>query len=241
MGGITGLLIVATLVGWARAAHDRARAVATALAVLLLLGLQVLLGAAVVKLELPPMLVLVHLGMAQVLFALLIILAVGITGAQTPGRQGSGTVSRTVVRLVIGAVAAVFILILTGAYVRATGSSWACAGFPACNGVWLPFGVSRAIDVHLLHRLVAIAVAVHLALTVLRVWRSARHIRVLPVAAGVLALALVFQLAVGITAVSTSVPPLAQVLHVAGATAVWGAVVTLGALTWRYRSTGVPS
>jgi heme A synthase len=235
LGGITGLLIIATVVAWAQAHRFTPRFLIGGAALLLLLAAQVGLGAAVVNLELPPMLVLVHFGMAMLLFASLIAIAVSAGPRLTADSPEDAVASRGFMRLGIGAVAAVYLLLLTGAYVRATGSSWGCVGFPTCNGAWLPFGTGRAVDIQLLHRLLAYAVSAHLLVTAFRAWRAERTVPGVATAAACVVAALVAQIAIGATAVSTAVPPLLQVLHVAGATALWGSTVTL--LAFAVRST----
>ncbi|MPZ14707.1 MAG: protoheme IX farnesyltransferase [Chloroflexi bacterium] len=231
IGGIAGLLIAATLVLWAHArGYDRRVLVASAL-IALLLASQVGLGAVVVRLELPPPLVLVHLGLALLLLGAMVALAVGAANRSESSAAGRDTTNSTTRKLVIGAAVAVYVLVLTGAYVRATGASGACIGFPTCNGDWLPFGANRLVDIHLLHRLAAAIVGAHLVVTIARVWTTERHLPGVRQAAAFVGFSLLAQLAVGAVAVSSGVPPLAQVLHVAGAAALWGSTVALVVLT----------
>lgn len=193
---------------------------------------QILLGAVTVALELPPMVVLLHLGLALIVFGLVILLAVWIWRPEQP----AGTVPpprARLRRLANAGVAAVYLLALSGAYVRASGASWACAGFPTCNGELLPFGSGPGVDVHLAHRLLALAVAAHLAVLVRRSWSVARGDPAVVGVAVLVAGALLAQLTVGVLLVSWTVPTLAQALHVAGAAALWGSVVALAALVAR--------
>ena len=262
LAGIDGLLILATLILWARAHRFSSRILMAAAGVLLLLAVQVGIGAAVVNLELPPMLVLVHLGMAMLLFGLLIAIAVHSGAPLGAGPRGGGhalpdlrnrpngdvhenyptnnpeaSASPRFLRLAAAATAAVYLLLLAGAYVRASGSSGACFGFPTCNGAWLPFGSARSVDIHLFHRLLAYAVSAHLLVTLVRAWRFERNVPLLPAATALVGIALVAQLAIGAAAVSMGIPPITQILHVAGATALWGATVWL--LTLALRSRGL--
>src|SRR5205823_2225677 len=98
LGGVTGLLILTTVFIWTRRHRFAPRVVAAGVGLLLLLAAQVGLGAAVVNLELPPMLVLVHLGMAMLLFAFLIGIAASATPRPAPSRE---TASPRFVRLVL--------------------------------------------------------------------------------------------------------------------------------------------
>ena len=234
-GGVTSLLIVGTVVLWIRAWGRRPLTIAGGAIIAALLALQVGLGAVVVKMELPPFIVMVHLGMAMLLLALLIGLAALASPPPRIRWPGAAIPDDRVLRLVQGAVAAVFVLVLTGALVRASGASWACAGFPTCNGELLPFGVNRLVDTHLLHRLFAYLVAAHLLVTAVKAIRAAGGIPAFTRSAMFMAACLVAQIAIGATAVSTGVPPATQVLHVAGAGALWASTVILLATTLRTR------
>ena len=74
-------------------------------------------------------------------------------------------------RLAWGAVIAVFILLMTGAYMRSIAAGFACAGWPTCNGELAPFGRGTpGVDIHLAHRFVAYLVAAHVIFTMVRGW-----------------------------------------------------------------------
>ena len=79
-------------------------------------------------------------------------------------------------RPALGAAAAVYVLVLTGAFVRATGASWACVGWPGCNGEALPFGADRLVDIQLFHRLLAYGVCLFAGYVAWQVWRSERNV-----------------------------------------------------------------
>jgi heme A synthase len=229
-GAVVSALILATVLLWARSQRYRPRVVLCGVGVLILLGIQIALGAITVRLELPPHVVALHLGMAMLLLGILVALA---TSAQLGARDNGMPSSPRFRRMVISAVVAVFLLLLLGVYVRASGATGACVGFPTCNGTLLPFGLNRLTDIHLTHRLAAILVAAHLITTAARGWRAERGIvGVTPAAAAVL-LAIFAQLGVGIWMVSSGFPPTALVLHVAGAGALWGSTVALLTVTLR--------
>jgi cytochrome c oxidase assembly protein subunit 15 len=229
----------------------------------ILLIAQILLGALTVALELSPPVVTIHLGMALLLFGGLVWLAVeAFLGFNRQGtRDGNGSMAAPPTALVrrgdaqqarrhyyvklqpllVVAVAAVYMLMLIGAFVRATGASWACVGFPACNGQALPFGMHPLTDLHLVHRLTAYAVATYLAGTVVGIWRTPLAPRGLRLAALAVGACTVAQIAVGAGMVSTGVPALAQALHVAGAAALWASVVALFATSFHARLKGNPA
>jgi heme A synthase len=223
-GAVASVLILTTLILWARSHRFRRDVVLSSLGIVTLLGVQIALGAITVRLELPPHVVAFHLGMAMILLGLLMAIAVS---AWAEGIDSTPSVGPRLRRMVIGATAAVFILILIGVYVRASGATGGCVGFPTCNGVLLPFGVNRLTDIHLIHRIAALLVAVHLVVTVMRALRHKPEVPGLAPTAALVGLSLLAQLGIGIWMVSSGFPPVALVLHVMGAGALWGATVAL--------------
>jgi protoheme IX farnesyltransferase len=233
-GGVASALIVATMLLWARARAWDWRVVAIGAAIGGLLAGQIVLGAVTVALELPPMIVLAHLGLAMALLGSLIVVAVHIwRGTENPAQMARPGSTRQLRRTALGSAAAVYVLVLTGAFVRATGASWACVGWPGCNGQALPFGADRLVDIQLSHRLLAYAVCLFVGYVAWRVWRSERSVPGLAPAALAIAVSILAQIAIGATMVSTGVAPAAQLLHVGGAAALWSSTVALAALAWR--------
>src|SRR5206468_6276967 len=130
-----------------------------------LLITQVLLGAVVVKLALPPWTVILHLGTAMLLLATLLILAtqpagpLGFSPGFPPGfRPGS---------VVLGLA---FVTVLFGALTANLGAASACLGFPLCNGQLVPAG-DYLQHLHWLHRLLGFALLASLAWWA---WRTRR-------------------------------------------------------------------
>src|SRR5581483_7773700 len=194
--------------------------------------------------ELPPLVVMAHLGLAMALLGALVAVAVRATPVQADPTtveaqdDGSATLGRFR-RLATSGVIAVYALILAGGYVRASGATWGCLGFPTCNGALLPFGANPATDIQLVHRFLAYAVSAHLIVVAARAWRMLPHHRAISWTAGVVVAWLVTQIAIGATMVSTGVPPVAQVLHVAGAAGLWLSVVALAVISYRISAHGV--
>jgi len=211
----------------------RAHLLWPAVALPVLLTIQIVLGAITVLWELPPTIVLVHLTVALSILALLVWMACTVHDDAAGDHPDSPPELRRFRRMAWGAVASVFLLLMTGAYMRSIAGGYACTGFPGCNGELLPFGRSPVIDVHLTHRLVAYAVGLHLLFTALRGWRIRAMVPGLGRAVRLLIVAFLFQLSVGIGAVSSGVPAVMQILHVAGASALWAAIVAIAALATR--------
>ncbi len=205
--------------GWERARRLSAAAV-------VLVAVQVLLGAVTVWLELPPASVVLHLGTAMALLAVL--LAGGglaLAGPRTRLPDGAARTGWT------GAWAG-FAVVLLGALVANLEAAPACQGFPLCNGSLLPEGGWR-IQLHWLHRLSAYALAAWC------LWLP-RHVRrrrpgdpaARRWAAGAAALAAA-QVALGAVMVLGGLPSGLRALHLAVGAALFGALVVTAALVAR--------
>ncbi len=229
------LMIATTATAWLWRRQDRLILVLATL-VPVLLPVQILIGRIVVLLELPAMAVLVHFGFALIILALLVsitVLAGPAPRVLAAEPADSGERFRWLAGLGCGLV---FLLLLAGAYVQASGATWACVGFPECNGQGLlPFGRGRLMDIQLLHRLLAYTAVALVAGIVAEVRRSQPHVPALWRAALALGASIIAQGAIGAILVSSGVPPVAQALHVAGASATWAAMVVVAALAYRTR------
>jgi heme A synthase len=201
---------------WARRARPRAAWIATG-ALVAIVG-EGLLGALVVFRELPALLVLVHLALAMVILALLLATAV----AALPGAGGGGSGWRA---LSLTAIAATFMLVLSGASVVATGADEQCRSWPLCGAGSSVAGVA---SLNLVHR----GTAAMAGLLVLLLSASLVARRPTPGVAGVAAAtaaAVLLQAGIGYLA-STAPGPLVDGLHVGLGTAVWCGVVLIGLL-----------
>src|SRR5262245_50967724 len=150
-----------------------------------------------------------------------------VTTATAIGPAGPSRYPTSVVWTTVG----VFFLLLTGAYMRASGASWVCPGFPLCGGQ-LPLGDDRLIDLHMFHRLTATVVGgavVYQGRSLAR--RYSCHRGIVLWARGAAALA-VIQFAIGIAQVSVAPLPLFQILHLAFGTATWAAIVVVATLVY---------
>lgn len=256
-GAVLAVLVLAVCAAaWARY-RGRLDVVVPATLVLPLVAVTAALGAVIVRLELPPMLVLLHLTLALSVLGLLVWLATGAWlthDLAAPVRTGSRPHDEKLAvpalhpdqqpvppRLGLAslAAAAVFAVILSGAYVRATGATLACRTLPDCGGLLLPSGGDRLVDIHLAHRLLAAAAGLLIATTLVLVYRRRRQHPGPARAAAALACAYSLQVGLGLAGVVSGQVPLTRGLHVAGAAATWAAAVAYVAVTWaEWRPTG---
>ncbi len=173
----------------------------TPYAALGLLVIQILLGAIVVKLALPPWTVVLHLGTAMLLLGTLLTTATGSSPGLRPG---------SAMLLLLA-----FITVLFGALTANLGAASACGGFPLCNGqVWSTAGPLALI--HWTHRLLAYALAIVAAIWAARSRRTGAVLVLVMIA---------LQIILGATMVLNGLPRVLQAAHVAVGAAVWASVV----------------
>jgi heme A synthase len=222
VGAITGLLIIATVAGAWLVFRTRRPVVAwLATASLVAVASEGALGGVVVASELAPWLVAVHLGLAMIILGSLIATA-ALSMPESPGVE-----SPAFGRLSLLTVAGTFVLLLSGSSVVASDADLQCHSWPLCGGGFaLDFGGVNAFT--MLHRGLALLVG---ALLVYFIWMAvrqcARWARIVAVATGV---ALAAQILVGAAAAVTD-GALANGMHVALASLVWGGVCATAILS----------
>jgi heme o synthase len=189
---------------------------------LVLLVVQVLLGAVTVKLALPPWIVITHLINAMILLAVLLVTALH-AGAPEP----SGATRHSAHSLVLGTAALGFVVILFGAKVANLHTGLLCLGFPLCNGALLPPTAPLA-GLPWAHRVLAFGfLALTLALMIrLGSRRDPAGRRLRGYAAVVLGIT-VLQIALGAAMVLQLLPPALRAGHLMMGTLLWGSLVVL--------------
>jgi heme A synthase len=192
-----------------------------ALLALLLLVVQVLLGAVTVWLQLPAPVVTVHLATALGLLA-----AVMVAGLRA-GRPAGPPPSATAGAATIAALAMSAVVLLLGGLTASTHAGFACLGFPLCSGRLWPSTTSGLAEIQWIHRVAAYALVLHLAALPFRFRGRGESPRVQRLAWVALGTALL-QVVVAAVMVTWSLPPALRALHAAVGTAVWVALVWMG-------------
>ncbi|HEX6643373.1 MAG TPA: heme o synthase, partial [Gemmatimonadales bacterium] len=191
-----------------------------AVAGVLLLVAQVLLGAVTVKLELPAGVVIVHFANAMLLLAALVVVAMRArAGARPAAPPGMRHRARP---LTIAVAALGFVVILFGAKVANLNAGWVCRGFPLCEGAGLLPPEARLGTLHWLHRVLAFGFA---ALTLLLLSRSGRG-RLRTASHVVVGLTLT-QIVVAATMVLNLLPSELRAAHIFVGALLWVALVAL--------------
>ncbi|MCA9319693.1 MAG: COX15/CtaA family protein [Planctomycetes bacterium] len=219
-GVVIGLMVLTTTIKAWRARKAAPNALRPAIAALLLIALQGGIGALVVRLELDPRWVTIHLLIALVIIVLLIQVVI----ASRPGLDPSPTTleQRAGLRRGMDLVLALLVLqILVGALVRG-GLEVIATESPDMPRVdWL----GQLGTVELVHRILAVVSVLSVAALSWRVWRR-DELPAMPRRLAVAAAALVaIQYGVGVGLHWFALPPTLQVFHISFGSLLFGALV----------------
>ncbi len=218
---VVGLLAFAVAVVAVVSYRGRASLLWPSLAGFVLVVFQAALGKVTVESELSGDIVTAHLATAMALLALVIYIAVRSGLPASVGRHGGWD------RLTLwmaGTAAAVYVLLLLGSHVTATGTALVFPDWPLMNGTPFP-ALDASTAPHVIHRWAAVIVGLVLAGATYVAWR-ARERR--PWVAGLAltaALLYVVQAVVGGLQVFTDLSVWSQILHLSLGAAIWGLLV----------------
>jgi protoheme IX farnesyltransferase len=217
---VLGLAVVA----WRQHRANRELRGPATLAVVLLV-IQVLLGPIIVKLDLPPAVIVVHLLNAMVLLGVLVVAALR---ADDQVRHTDRPATHIAARSLIHATAALgFIVILFGGLVANLNAGLVCQGFPLCQGQMGP-PMSALGVVHWTHRILAFSFLALVATVVARVSRrrdeAARPLRR---AAWMTLGATLAQVGIAASMVLHLLPSSLRAAHLLAGTAVWVSLIVL--------------
>jgi protoheme IX farnesyltransferase len=233
-----GILVVLLMIGIIQQAHKDRVLFSLGIMTSMLLVVQIAPGLSTALWKLPTQIVMVRLGTALAIFALLITIAVLSRQAAPQARCSRLSIgehpmrTRKFAELTIINALLVYILMLFGSYVTGRGAALACPGWPLCMPA--SWAVSNHLaSINVLHRVFAVFVGLVMLWTIvaaLRRWRVARGQAIVGLVAGIL---FVYQSVVGGLIVLLKEPPIVTELHLALACAIWGSLVLLAALVSR--------
>jgi heme a synthase len=196
---VSVLVLAPAALAWRGAGSLELGARSAAYTALVLLIIQVLLGALTVKTGLTPVMVILHLATAMLLLASLIAAALA-PWILTPDS-----------RILLGLA---FATVLFGALTANLGAMASCGGFPLCNGQIIPSAGPLAW-LHWTHRLLAYSLAGYLIWWVVRTGRQLWWLLAI----------VVLQITIAATMVLSGFPTGLQIAHAAVGAGVWAAVV----------------
>ncbi|HYZ93523.1 MAG TPA: heme o synthase [Actinomycetota bacterium] len=222
--GIVIVLVIASVVAARRWTRGSNKYFVLSLASLGTLLFQAGLGRSVVTSGLHAALVTAHFAVALALVGLTTWTAAAADAA-VAGRPPASPVERGMFRMSVGALVALVPLLGVGAYVREKGAGLAFADWPLMNGRLVPSFSAPGSTLHFTHRVLALLVAAHLVVLLVRARRDERRgVRLLAFLGGGLFAA---QAGIGAANVWTKLNPAAVVGHGSLAFLTWSAFVAL--------------
>ncbi len=228
-----GVLVLAVLVAaWRSYRQERWIFVPAVLGFLILIA-QVILGGITVITELPPEIVLAHLATAQALLACMVLIYIvarfgppNIRPRYVKSSRWSGFPT-----LALFASLSTFGLLLSGSYVVGSGSETACGqSWPLCLGELAPR--AEASVIHMLHRLISLAVGALILFTLWRAWQMRKTHPAIAMSGAIVGAFFFIQIFVGAANIWLGFPLATKVLHLAMATATWGALIAMTVLSY---------
>lgn len=201
------------------------------LTALALVFVAAILGGATVLTELAWWLRLIHLGVAEVAVAALVIAVVVSWRVGVANRDDADVrVEAGANKLIISALVGVFLLILSGSYIVGAGYGSSCGTWPLCNGSLFPEG--RAYIEHMGHRYFAAIIGLLVLAVAYKAWQLRFRLPSIGWSGALLFLAFAAQILVGAFTVWLGFTPEIKAIHLSMATLVWIALVFVAALAY---------
>jgi cytochrome c oxidase assembly protein subunit 15 len=241
---VAGALVLAVAIWTWRAYRNVPRIFYPAVLTFLLVLFQAGLGGAAVLNDLAAEIVMVHLGTALFILALLAIITTASIDLERPLERprlngGAG-------RVALLASAGTLVLMLLGAYVAVADYALACSGWPLCNGDVIPGSDATSVQVHFGHRVLAALLGAVMVALLWQTWRQRSSAKL----AFALALSATWffaaQVLIGAANIWTEVADEVSAAHLAVGTLLWLTLAVLnirvhGLYEWLPRSSGAPA
>ena len=231
---VSPLILATAAIAWVAFRKKLWLIIPATLAIFLLI-IQALLGAVTVLQELPGEIVAAHLSVSQLLLVTLILLCVvafrGPLFVRSKSLKGI-KIDRLPMLLLSGAVA-IFVVIISGSVVTATGTTAACVTWPLCQGELFPKDFAAAI--HMGHRL-AVAVLGLFIMYVLHLGiRNRRYPKAVKIMSMAVTTVFMLQIVIGAGTVWSGFPISLLAIHLAMATLTLGSAACLAFITFTER------
>jgi heme A synthase len=222
---VAGVIVLAVAAGaWRSYRRVPAVLYAATLAFVLIL-VQAWLGKETVERELPAEVVAVHLAMALTILTLLGLVTFAASAARQPF-SGIG-VSRAFGRLALAASGLALALMIVGSYLAGAQYGLACNGWPLCNGDVVPGSSAASVQVHFLHRFLALLLGLLLFALAWLAWRIRRRAPFAAATAGAALAVYLVQAIVGAANIWTKLADEVTALHLGLAALLWVVLAVL--------------
>ena len=216
---VTGLLVLSIAVSAWRTRRNSPRILYPSSLAFGLVLVQGGLGGAAVLNDLAPEIVMVHLGLALTILALMMLITFSAFDETKPLAPLAS--STTAGRLGVLSSLGVLSLMVIGAYVAVADYSLACSGWPLCNGDVVPDHGATSVQVVYLHRVLALIVGFVLLGLLVVAWRERAQAPALLALAGAAFALFWVQVFVGAANIWTEVADEVSTAHLAFGTLLW--------------------
>jgi heme A synthase len=230
IASLGGVLILLTIIGaWMNYRSEKWIFIPANLVIGLML-IQVPLGGIVVLTELEPLLVGIHLGIAFLIFASILIITVYTLRPHVNNEPSDMILASR--KIWLATAFALFIALMFAAAVVGSNTGLACPDWPFCNNAagvifYVPSNYSPTIWFHLLHRYTILLYSILLAWALWKTWRESENLGAIRWWSVILAGLFIGQITLGAIQVWLDKPPVLRIFHLALASLVWMALVIL--------------
>jgi heme A synthase len=199
--GVLTILLLAGLTRRAMRDGDR-NLISLGCAALACVIAQGVLGGLTVIYRLPTWTSTAHLATSMIFFSLVIYIAFRLREPAT-SNGARAPLAPSVQRWTLGATALIYAQMILGALIRHLGAGLACVELPLCQGHLFPPGAHPYVQLHMLHRLIAVIAFVVVVAASVVTWRAVRgrrSLRLLALSAPGLVLV---QIALGVLSITS--------------------------------------
>ena len=200
VSGLVGVMIVILAIwSWNQLKHVKEARLLSVLAVILII-FQGLLGAGAVVFGQSDAILALHFGISTMSLASVFLLT--ILAFEDGKSKLTPQVTKSYKYYLFFVITYCYAVIYTGAYVKHTEATLACAGFPLCNGQIFP-GLSGRIGAHYFHRVAGTVLFVFLVILMIWTIRSFKHEKILLWASILSVVLVILQIISGVSVVFT--------------------------------------
>ncbi|UCZ51864.1 heme A synthase [Bacillus shivajii] len=155
VSGLLGIMVIILAIwSWKKLGHLKETKFFAIIAILFII-FQGLLGAAAVVWGQSNAVMALHFGFSLISFTSVLLLTVLAFEDGKDDHLLSPTLSKGLKNYIYFVLVYIYIVVYTGAYVRHTGSSAGCTGWPLCNGQIIPEFTNFTVTIQFFHRLLA--------------------------------------------------------------------------------------
>lgn len=228
VAGVVVILLAALAVTAMRSRKIAPQLLWPSIAAFVLVLFQALLGAVVVWLSLRAESVVLHLGTAMALFALLIYLT---AASYAIDREPAAPADGPLARRALGVAGLVLTLLLVGSYVTGRDAGYVSDDWPLMGGRVIPDLAVEAYAIHFLHRALAGLTGIVLLIFAVKVIKRKNELpqqaRLAHIAVGAFGI----EVLVGAANVWTKLSPIVVTLHLALGAAVFGSLAAMAVIS----------